>query len=234
MMISFYTATAGAIAQQQKMGVTSNNIANASTQGYKPDQVSFADLVYTGVHGPQTEDSLKVGHGSKLDKTDTYFTQGNIQQTNRPLDYALPEENVFFAVRCTDGEVRYTRNGGFQLSENSDGGFFLTDSYGGIVLDGEGNAISVENENDTHNVGVYTFVNCDGLRKAGQNYFEATDVSGQALTSNVQPIQGSIEESTVDMTDEITDLISAQKAFAFNAKVLQISDSTTQTVNNLR
>ncbi|XOQ43515.1 MAG: Flagellar basal body protein [Clostridium sp.] len=234
MMISFYTAAAGAVAEQQKLGVTSNNIANVSTQGYKPDQVSFADLVYTGVHGPQTENSLKVGHGSKLDKTDTVFTQGSIQKTNRPLDYALPEENAFFAIRCTDGTVRYTRNGGFQLSENTDGGFFLTDSHGGIVLDAQGNAISVQNENDPHDVGVYTFANCDGLRKTGENYFEATDASGQALPSDIKAIQGSLEESTVDLADEITALISAQKAFAFNAKVLQISDNTTQTVNNLR
>ncbi|MVB09756.1 Flagellar basal-body rod protein FlgG [Caprobacter fermentans] len=234
MMTSFYTATAGAIAQEQKMDVTSNNIANASTQGYKPDKVSFADLLYTGVHGRETANSLKVGHGDRLDKTDTVFTQGSVQKTNRSLDYALPSENAFFAVRCTDGTVRFTRNGGFQLSENADGGFFLADSQGGVVLDSDGNAISVKNENDPQNVGVYSFKNCDGLKKTGGNYLEETAASGLASVSKVKPIQGSIEESTVDLADEMTAMISAQKAFAFNAKILSISDNTMQTVNNLR
>ncbi|MCI1965334.1 MAG: flagellar hook-basal body protein [Oscillospiraceae bacterium] len=234
MMTSFYTAAAGAIAQQQKLGVTSNNIANVSTQGYKPDQVSFSDLIYTGVHGPETAESLKVGHGSRVDKTDTIFSQGSIEQTNRPLDYALTAENAFFAVRCTDGAVRYTRNGGFQLSENVDGGFFLSDAHGGIVLDRSGNAISVENENDRQDVGVYSFQNCDGLVKTGDNYLEPTATSGPAAVSNVQAKQGSIEASAVDLADQITAMINAQKAFAFNANILSMSDNTTQTVNGLR
>lgn len=234
MMTSFYTAAAGAIAQQQKMDVTSNNIANASTQGYKPDEVSFADLIYTGVHGPETANSLKVGHGDRVGKTDTVFSQGSIEQTNRPLDYALPAENAFFAVRCTDGTVRYTRNGGFQLSKNSDGGFFLADSNGGTVLDGSGNAISVKNESDRQDVGVYSFQNCGGLVKAGDNYLEATAASGPAAVSSVQAIQGSIEDSAVNLADEMTALINTQKAFAFNANILTMSDNTTQTVNNLR
>jgi flagellar basal-body rod protein FlgG len=234
MMTSFYTAAAGAIAQQQKMGVTANNVANISTQGYKPDQVSFADLIYTGVHGPETENSLKVGHGDRVDKTDTLFGQGSIDQTNRPLDYALPAENAFFAVRCTDGTVRFTRNGGFQLSKNADGGYFLSDSHGGIVLDGNGNAISVKNQNDRQNVGVYSFRNCDGLKKSGDNYFEETADSGRASVSNVQALQGSIEDSAVDLANELTAMINAQKAFSFNASILTMSDNTTQTVNNLR
>lgn len=234
MMTSFYTATAGAIAEQQKLDVTSNNIANVSTQGYKPDQVSFADLIYTGVHGAETENSLKVGHGNRLDQTNTVFAQGGIQQTNRPLDYALPDENAFFAVQCTDGTVRYTRNGGFELSENTDGSFFLVDSQGGIVLDGQGNAITVTDESAPQDVGVYSFENLDGLRKTGGNYLEATAVSGAASVSSVQPMQGSMEESTVDLADEITAMMNAQKAFAMNAKILSISDNTTQVVNNLR
>lgn len=234
MMTSFYTAAAGAIAQQQKMDVTSNNIANASTQGYKPDEVSFADLIYTGVHGPETENSLKVGHGSRVDQTDTIFTQGSVGRTNRPLDYALPAENAFFAVRCTDGTVRFTRNGSFQLSKNSDGGFFLSDSHGGLVLDQSGNAISVKDEDEKQSVGVYSFRNCDGLKKSGDNYLEETAASGLALDSGVQAIQGSIEDSAVNLTDEMTALINSQKAFSFNANILSISDNTTQTVNSLR
>lgn len=234
MMTSFYTAAAGAIAQQQKMDVTSNNIANVSTQGYKPDRVSFAELVQTGVHGPETQNSLKVGHGDKVDKTDTVFRQGSVGKTNRSLDYALSTENAFFAVRCEDGKVRFTRNGGFQLAENSDGGFFLSDAHGGVVLDSDGNAISVKNENDRQNVGVYSFRNCDGLIKTGDNYLEETAASGLAAVSSVQAIQGSIEDSAVNLADELTTMINTQKAFSFNANILSISDNTTQTINDLR
>lgn len=234
MMTSFYTAAAGAIAQQQSMDVRSNNIANVSTTGYKPDQVSFADLLYTGVHGPQTANSLKVGNGERVNGTNTVFQQGSVETTNRPLDYALPSENAFFAVKCTDGTVRYTRDGEFHLSVRADGSSYLTDALGGAVLDGKGNPITVKNENDKQNVGVYSFQNCDGLKKVGDNYLEATTASGRAATSSVQAIQGGIEDSAVDLADEMTAIINAQKGFAFDANILSMSDRTTQTINSLR
>lgn len=234
MTTSFYTAATGAIAQQQRMSVISNNTANVSTGGYKPDQSTFADLLYTGVHGPETENSLKVGHGSKLEGTNTVFTQGSVKRTDRSLDYALPSENAFFAVRCTDGKVRYTRNGSFQLSQTSGGTFFLADSQGGMVLNASGNPISVKNADDAQNVGVYSFRNLDGLKKTGDNYLEATAVSGTASRSSVKAMQGSLEESAVDLADEMTSMIDAQNAFALNAKMVSISDTIMQTVNSLR
>lgn len=235
MLTSFYTAALGAIAQQQKLGVTANNIANASTDGYKPDKASFADLLYVGVHPADSGNDLAVGQGDRLDKTDTVFSQGGLDKTGRSLDYALPEENAFFAVRCADGEVRYTRAGSFQKSQNADGGFFLADSAGGLVLDRGGNPIAVQ-EDDTQplNVGVYSFRNRDGLLKAYDNYYDATDVSGAAQLSDVEPIQGSLEKSAVDLADEMADLMTAQQDFSFNAKIAGISDNIMQTINNLR
>lgn len=234
MMTSFYTASTGAIAQQQKMDVTANNIANVSTDGFKPDRASFADLIYTGVTGPETASSLKVGHGDKVTETDTVFTQGSIQTTERPLDYALSDENAFFAVRCTDGKVRYTRSGSFHLSQSADGSSYLADSQGGLVLDPSGNPIRVTDENQAQNLGVYTFRNRDGLKKSGDNYYEATADSGAASVSNLKALQGSVESSSVDMANEMTEMMNAQKAFALNAKIIEISDNTMQTVNSLR
>lgn len=234
MLTSFYTAAAGAVAQQQKLGVGANNIANVSTDGFKPDRASFASLLYTDVHAPQTGSDLRVGQGDRLDKTDTVFTQGALSRTGRSLDYALPRENAFFAVRCPDGQVRYTRAGDFRMSQDADGGFSLRDSGGGLVLDGEGNPIAVRDEDAPLNVGVYSFRNRDGLLKSYDNYFEATAVSGAAQASDAKPIQGSLEESAVDLADELTELLTAQKDFAFNAKIAGISDEEIQSINSLK
>lgn len=234
MLTSFYTAAMGAIAQQQKLGVTANNIANVSTDGFKPDKASFAALVYTDVHAPQTGGDLKVGQGDRLDKTDTVFSQGGLSRTGRPLDYALGQENAFFAVRCLDGQVRYTRAGDFRMSQNADGSFSLRDSGGGLVLDGAGNPIAVPDEEAPLDVGVYSFRNRDGLLKSYDNYFEATAVSGGAQVSDEKPVRGSLEESAADLADEMTDLLTAQQDFSFNAKIAGISDDVMQTINNLR
>lgn len=234
MLTSFYTAAMGAIAQQQKLGVGANNIANVSTDGFKPNRASFAALLYTDVHAPQTGSDLRVGQGDRLDKTDTVFTQGTLSRTGRSLDYALPQGNAFFAVRCTDGQIRYTRAGDFKMSQNEDGSFSLRDSGGGLVLDGAGNPIGVQDGEAPLNVGVYSFRNRDGLLKSYDNYFEATAISGAAQVSDAKPVQGSLEESAVDLADELTELLTAQKDFAFNAKIAGISDEAMQSINNLK
>ena len=233
MLTSFYTAAAGAVSQQQKMDVTANNLANVSTAGYKPDRSSFADLVRTGVHGPQTADSLKVGHGDKLDKADTVFAQGGLKQTGRSLDYALTQENAFFAVRGADGAVRYTRAGAFQLSQYPDG-FYLADPQGALVLDGAGDPIKVTDESQPQDIGVFSFRNRDGLLKTGNNDYEATPDSGPAEGTALKAVQGGLENSAADLAEEMTAMMSAQKGFAFDAKIVELSDSAVQAVNSLR
>lgn len=233
MITSFYTAAVGTISQQKGLEVTANNVANLSTDGYKPDQASFADLVYTNVRSAEPE--VKTGHGDALWKTDTVFSSGGLKQTGRSQDYALSEENAFFAVRETDGTVHYTRNGSFQLSRQSDGTFLLCDSGGGEVLDGDGNSITVTDEDAKQDVGVFSFRNLDGLMKSGGNDFTATDVSGTAVpAAGVDVEQGYLENSGTDLTDEISNMISSQRAYEFNSKMVKISDEIMQTINNLR
>ena len=123
MTTGFHTSAAGMIWTQKSMDVTANNIANLSTQGYKNDEASFADLLYTQIKPPQTDPALTVGHGSRLDKTDTIFTASGLDQTGRPQDYALTDDRTFFAVRTTDGRTIYTRGGNFSLSKGVDGQF---------------------------------------------------------------------------------------------------------------
>lgn len=233
MNTSFYTAAVGAVSQQRGLDVTANNIANLSTAGYKPDKASFADLVYTNVRG--SDPGLKTGHGDALWKTDTVFTPGGLNRTGRMQDYALTSDNAFFAVQDLDGTVRYTRSGSFQLSRQDDGSFLLCDLNGGKVLDPEGRTITVQDGDAKQNVGIFSFRNRDGLVKVGGNDYEATAVSGPtAPAENAEAKQGYLEDSSVSFADEIADVMSSQRAFEFDSKVVKMSDEIMQTLNNLR
>lgn len=233
MNTSFYTAAVGAVSQQRGLDVTANNIANVSTVGFKPDTASFADLVYTNVRS--TEPEVKTGHGDALWKTDTVFTPGGLKKTGRKQDYALSSDNAFFAVQTPGGTVRYTRNGSFQLSEQSDGSFLLCDTGGGKVLDREGEPITVRDRDAKQDVGVFTFQNRGGLLKTGGNDYEATNLSGPAESAaGIEVKQGYLEDSTVSLSDEISDMITSQRAFQFDSKMVKISDEIMQTLNNMR
>ena len=235
MISSFYTAATGLTELQKGFEVSANNIANISSTGYKASDASFADLIYTNINDPKGKATdLKSGHGVKLDKTDTQFTMGDLQQTSRPLDYALTTNNDFFAVQ-TGGTVEYTRNGNFHLSEEQ-GKSYLVSSDGGYVLDPKGQKIAVTNEKDKLNVGVYTFANCDGLERAGGNSaFTATSASGAAkVVTNAEVKKEWLEGSNVNMADEMVSVMELQRAFQFNSKIVQFSDEISQTINGLR
>lgn len=234
MLTSFYTAATGAIAQQNGIAVSANNISNVSTGGYKADENVFSDLLYTNIHG-DGNDSLKTGHGTKLGMTNTVFTQGSLRNTGCSLDYALGDSNTFFAVKTSDGSIKYTRDGAFSKSVGTDGKAYLSDNNGGYVLDSAGNPIVVTNEKEKQNIGIYTFKNLDGLLKSGDNYYSATNVSGNAYNvKNAKLQQGYLESSTSDMATELGNVIVSERAFDFNAKIVQISDEIMQTVNSLR
>ena len=234
MISSFYTAATGTINLQNGFDVTANNIANVSTNGYKASKPTFADLMYTNIHAPQGSDSdLKSGHGTKLQKTDTVFVEGGLNNTQRSLDYAITDPRNFFAVE-TNGQIKFTRDGSFHLSVENDGKYLVT-SDGGYVLDGQGNRIKVNNENETQNIGVFTFGNTDGLVRDGNNYFTANDRTGLANpVPNAEIKKGYLESSSVNIADEMVSVIELQKAFQFNSKIVQVSDEIMQTVNALR
>lgn len=236
MTTGFYTAAAGAIGQQQAIDVTANNLSNISTQGYKADRASFADLLYTNVKDESGDSSLKVGHGTKVGKTDTLYELGGLQQTNESQDYALTDARDFFAVKTADGTVKYTRNGNFHKADGGDGKYYLADSEGSFVLNQAGNPIVFSgSEEQAQKVGVYTFSNLGGLQKAGESYDTATGLSGAAsAVQNADVRQGYLEDSAVSMSNELSNMIVQQRAFEMNAKMVQMSDEVMQTVNNLR
>lgn len=235
MTTGFYTAATGAIGQQQAVNITANNLSNLSTQGYKADRASFADLLYTNVKDESGDSSLKVGHGAKVSKTDTRFDAGSLEQTGLPQDYALTGERNFFAVQTPYG-VRYTRNGRFHKADGGDGKYYLADSEGNFVLDRSGSRIVFSGgEEQKQDVGVFTFGNLGGLQKAGDSYYEPTGISGQAsAVQNADVRQGALEASSANMATELSNLIVQQRAFEMDAKMVQMTDEVMQTVNSLR
>ncbi|MEG0614675.1 MAG: flagellar hook-basal body complex protein [Oscillospiraceae bacterium] len=145
MNIGFYTASQGLFESQKAMDITSNNVANIQTNGFKPLRPSFSDLMYT-VRNPEKE-NVEVGHGTKIGKTDLMFDKGTLVNTNRTLDFAISGEQLF-AVQAPNGDVKYTKDGAFYLSEGADT-MYIVDAEGNFVLDAELNPVSLQyNEAD--------------------------------------------------------------------------------------
>ena len=225
MLNSFYTSAAGAIQLQKGFDVTANNVANLSTTGYKTVDGTFADLVYTDVN------ALKIGNGARLQNTSTVFQEGDITETDNPLDFALTDPHTFFAVQ-NGNETLYTRNGSFRLSAEEDGNYLVT-SDGAYVLDSNGDRIQAGNEEENINIGVFTFADCDALVRKGDTAFAESEGSGKAAAVGSGFVRGSIESSAVDITKEMTSVIQLQRAFQMNSKMIQISDEATETINKL-
>ena len=236
MQTSFYTAGTATVQSQRGLDVLANNIANVSTTGFKTQSPAFSDLLYTNMN--YDNDDLKIGHGARLAKADTIFGVGAMNTTGRELDFALTETNAFFAVRTNEG-VKFTRDGGFIMSEQQDGTFHLATGDGFSILGVDGQPIVIDPNEKLSGlqtrIGVYSFDNIDGLERAGSNRFNATERSGEAyLGDNSCVEQGMLEASAVDYADQITNVIKSQRAFQFNARMVQISDEIMQTVNNMR
>ncbi len=238
MITGFYAARAGVLATQSGIDVTSNNIANVSTTGYKPLRASFSDLLYVEDHKFHPE--AQTGTGSKLNKTDLMFEQGQFLMTDSMLDFALANEG-FFATQNPQGGVEYTRNGAFSMS-NNDGTWELVAANGNKVLDGEGNPIVLEvtdgninQEKLIEDLAIYTFDNPYGLEAgAGSSYLETANSGAATVNEDLDAVQFSLEYSSVDLADQMVKVIEYQRAFQFNTRMIQTADEIENIVNNLR
>jgi len=244
MIRGFYTARSGLLAHQEKMNVISNNMANVNTTGFKGQRVSFTDLMYQNINRPTAENPAMIGHGIKIKKSALIVTQGPLQATNRFLDFALTEPGQFFAVQSPTGEIVYTRAGGFILSRDEDGSFFLSVPNGDRVLDSEFEPIEIEFEDengapiiDINAIGIFRFDNPYGLYLLGANYYTPSENSGEAVAieGNVRGIRvGFLEGSNVEMATEMVRVIEASRAFSFSSRMVQVADEVEHTVNTLR
>jgi flagellar basal body rod protein FlgG len=236
------------VSQQTNLNTIANNIANVGTTGFKPQQVAFSALLYQSVNGGAGEGNLiSNGHGVKVQKTGVDFTQGDLQTTNIKTDCAIIGEGFFAIENSTDGTVTYTRDGNFKQSLDGDNAY-LANSAGDYVLDADGARIEITGETkdasgnvtsaggfDSSKVGVYIFPNKYGLELTGGNQYKATEVSGEAEAVEKPAIKtGFLENSRVQIAQEMVKMIEASKGFSFGSKVVQTADDMEKVINQLR
>lgn len=241
MDISFYTAAVAAKAQQSKLDVIGNNIANVNTTAYKAQNAAFVDLLYNNMREPATtETQLKVGSGIRMDKTDINFNSGGLKPTDNPTDYTIIGSG-FFAVKDPEtNEIYYTRDGSFQHSLRNDGEFYLTTSNGDLVLDKNFEKINIESigkdvEEDGQKPAVFEFEIEDGLLLKGNNLFSPTLKNGEPILNEDAKVEtGFLELSNVEISGEMTKIIEAQRAYSMVLKMVQTSNEVEEIINNLR
>ena len=255
-------AATGMLAQQTNVDVIANNIANANTTGFKSGRAAFQDLIYqtmqregalTSEDGTSRPVGTDVGLGVQAAGVIRLNSQGGLIQTENPLDMAI-EGRGYFIVNRPDGSQAYTRAGGFQLS--SEGQLVSLNGYEiepAIVVPANTRQVEINQqglimayiENDPTPVELgrltlATFLNEAGMKPIGDNLLEATTASGEATEVNpgdpgVGVVrQGYLENSNVNIIQQITDLISAQRAYEMNSKAIETADQMMSTVNQIK
>ncbi len=261
MIRALYTAASGMLAQQMNLDNIANNLANASTTGFHSRLLQFQDLIYQNTVAPgaaATQQStlpagLQVGLGVRPASSEIIQTEGNFNATGNPLDMAI-QGNGFFQVTLPTGDLAYTRSGAFHLDQNGN----MVDEQGNSLTPNitiPTNALSVSVGTDgtvsvtlpaqtaSQQVGsiqLATFANPGGLNSIGQNLFQPTTASGDAIlgtpggSDGVGSImQGNLEESNVSVVTEFVNMIIAQRSYEANSRVIRAADEMFQTVNGL-
>lgn len=261
MIRSLYTAASGMNAQQYQIDVTSNNIANVNTTGFKKDKAEFQDLMYetlnytSGSTSATTKNptGIDVGLGTKIVGIQKIFLQGELKTTGNELDIAI-EGRGFFQLNLPNGEIGYTKNGSFKL--DNEGAIVNANGYRlnpEIVVPLNLTDLGISNDGlvtakdpatgQTQELGQITlvdFLNPAGLSPTGQSIFIATDVSGDPVEANPGTDQfgvlkqGMIEASNVTLVNEMIDLITAQRAYEANSKSITTTDDMLDIINRLK
>lgn len=253
---SFYAGALGAMGQQTKLNIVSNNVANVNTVGFKAQYSVFSDLVHAEMRNAQEDNGAQSGSGTKVDQAKTDFSAMAYKETGLDHDYAIEGEGFFMLKDPVTGEISYSRDGRFQLSRMDDQ-FYLVNSDNKRVLNMDQEEISYdvkpatypgnedeteeeeteleEGEHDPQAIGVYTFARRDGLESQGDNAFSVTEKNGEPiLLEKAKVVKGALEESGVDFAQEMTRMIEAQRAYSYALKMVQTSDEVEATINSLR
>lgn len=261
-MRSLDIAATGMLAQQLNVDVISNNIANMTTAGYKRQRPEFNDLLYQNIVRPGSNSAddgtivpagIQLGTGVKAGSVYRINEQGTIQLTENQLDLAI-DGRGWFQVELPSGETGYTREGSFQLNENGEivnssgyrlePGLTIPEDAVDITINGNGEVLAkIEGQVDLTNVGQISlaiFPNDAGLEAIGGNIMLETTASGSATEGTAGAdgfgalIQGALENSNVNVVEEITTMITAQRAYEMNSKVIQTSDEMLSATAQLR
>lgn len=233
MIEAFYSGRAGLTSHQNSLDVISNNIANVNTTGYKTKSQDFGSLLSVSEVRPETENSanLLAGSGAAVNSVATDMTSGEVTGTDSATDYYINGDG-FFAVADSAGNVYYTRDGSFNIMSGADGEVLGT-SDGMTVLDADGNAVTADADGNLAAPGIFTFSNAPGLLSAGDNLFETTDVSGAAVASTDEPVSKMLENSNVDLSDQLTGLITSQRGYQLNSSVVSTANEIEGMINEL-
>lgn len=260
MIRGLYTAATGMNSMQHQIDVTSNNIANVNTNGFKQDRAEFQDLMYETLNytaGRTTQISLNptgidVGLGVRISGVQKNFTEGDLKLTSNPLDLAIQGKG-FFQITLPSGEIGYSRNGAFKL--DSEGNIVNANGYllepaitipedAKDISIGKDGIVSVTNANGEiileQQITIADFINPAGLIPLGDSLFMQSDASGDPLEGNPNEEQfgsiqqGMIELSNVKLVNEMVDLITAQRAYEANSKAITTADGMLDIVNRLK
>ena len=246
MIRGIYTAAAGLATAQLRLGIASNNIANASTPGYKqdrlPDEVGRSIDLQRYAVDPQGRPIGTLTLGPQVGLSQLDLAPGPVQQTSNPLDLAIAGSG-FFAVKAADGITRYTRDGGFHA--DADGSLRARD--GSAVLDANGQPIQLPpgadisvgadgavtaNASAVAQLQLVDFPAGQQLSKVGNGMFTAPNGATPQPASGVQLYQGYLEGSNVDMTESMVSTMALVRAYEANQKLLQMQDETLRSAVN--
>ena len=256
---ALWISKTGLDAQQTDISVISNNLANASTVGFKKSRAVFEDLLYQTVNQPGGQSSqntrlpsgLMIGAGTKVVASQKIHTQGNMLTTDNSLDLTI-QGRGFFQIQLPDGNIAYTRNGQFTLNEEGQivttGAGYLLQPQIDVPADAQSITISTDGEVSAQvngqaeaqvigNINTGDFVNPTGLMPIGENLYTETGASGAATegTPGLDGFgtirQGALETSNVNVTEELVNLIQAQRVYEMNAKVISAVDQMLSYVN---
>lgn len=261
MIRGLYTAATGMNSMQHQIDVTSNNIANVNTTGFKQDRAEFQDLMYESLNytaGRTTQTTINptgidVGLGVRVSGVQKNFTEGDLKLTSNTLDLAIQGKG-FFQITLPSGETAYTRNGAFKLNNegtivNSSGyplspEIVVPDNVTDLTIGKDGIVTATDPQTSTTvdlgQITVADFINPAGLTPLGDSLFMKSDASGDVLEGNPTESQfgsiqqGMIELSNVKLVNEMVDLITAQRAYEANSKAITTADGMLDTVNRLK
>ena len=256
---SLWIAKTGLTAQQTRMQVISNNLANVNTTGFKKDRAVFEDLLYQNIvtaggqtdAESQTPTGLMLGTGTRVVATEKLHGQGNIINTENALDVAVTGDG-FLAVQQSDGTIAYTRDGSMKMDAQGQlvtaGGQALVPAIqipenATSVTIGRDGTITAELANgggaaQIGQIQLSIFVNNSGLQPVGRNLLKPTEASGAAIVSipgeggSGMLMQGSLEASNVNVVEEMVNMIETQRAYEINSKAISAADGMLKFLNN--